>query len=110
MKNAIDVFLNPNGDIDPVQITMNGIYQSLLDIRNKRNTNLNGHQTNRTNPVTNRKFPQNKSRIEKPKKRAYCEKLYWRNKSRLVDEIIDGVAPNTKPPPIHLVVQNYEQI
>jgi UTP:GlnB (protein PII) uridylyltransferase len=26
MKDAIDVFLTPNGDIDPVQITMNGIY------------------------------------------------------------------------------------
>jgi hypothetical protein len=65
---------------------------------------------NRTNLATNRKSPQNKFRIEKAKKRAYYEKLYWRNKSRLMDEIIDGVALNAKPPPIHLVVQHYEQI
>jgi hypothetical protein len=112
MKDAIDAFLNPNPlrAIDAVQLTMLGILESLSNIRNKNNNNTNSSRTNRTGLATNKKHARNPSRIRKAEQRAYYQRLYAHNKSRLMDEIIDGVAPNIDPPPIHEAVQFYEQI
>jgi hypothetical protein len=110
MKNAIDAFLNPNKAIDPVKLTMSGINQSITDIRNKNNNNRNSSRVNGTATAINKKPARNKSRIEKSKQHAYYQRLYLKNKSRLMDEIIDGVAPNVDPPPIHTAIQYYEQI
>ena len=108
MKNAINAFLSPNGTIDPIQQTMLGIHQSLSIIRN--NSKTNSSRTNRAPTSNIRKPARNKSRIEKAKQHAYYQKLYMNNKSRLMDELIDGVVSQAEPPPIHIAVKHYENI
>ena len=107
MIEAINALLKPNGDHDPVQQTMAAIEHSLMTIR--RNNAANTH-INRSKTATKIKPSRSVPRIEKEKKHAYYQRLYKFNKSRLVDELVDGVAPNIDPPPIHLTVKHYEQI
>lgn len=106
MKNAIDYFIKEDKDHDPVQLSMNGINQSIDNIRNSNNT-ING---NRKTPNTQKKPAQNPQRRSKAEMRAYYQRLYAHNKSRLMDEMMEGVAANTEPPPIHDTVSFYKKI
>jgi len=110
MKDAINAFLSPNLAIDPVELSMLGIQQSLTSIRNKNSNSVNSHRANRVAVASNKKHARNPSRIKKAQQHAYYEHLYMKNKPRLMDELVDGVAPNADPPPIHVAVQFYEQI
>ena len=40
MKDAINAFLSPDPTIDPIQLSMLGIQQSLTSIRNKNNNSV----------------------------------------------------------------------
>jgi hypothetical protein len=108
MKNAINAFNNHDMNIDPVPLTMIGISESIVNIRNKQKSNLN--KSRNKNGANEKKHARNPSRVRKEKNRAYYQRLYMKNKSRLMDELVEGVIPDTDPPPIHEAVQFYEQM
>ena len=110
MKDAINAFLSPDPTIDPIQLSMLGIQQSLSSIRNRNSNSVNSARANRVAIASNKKHARNPSRARKAQQRAYYEHLYVKNKSRLMDELVNGVAPDADPPPIHVAVQFYEQI
>ncbi|CAF1672855.1 unnamed protein product, partial [Adineta ricciae] len=110
MSEAIQTFLNPNQATDAVQLTMLGINHAITNIRNRSTKNSSSRQGDKNMLATNKKLARNPSRIRKANERAYYQHLYKHNKSRLMDELINGVPPNSEPPPIHDAVQFYEQM
>ena len=104
MKDAINGFIDNTNSVDPVQLTMSGIMESITTMRNRVGAR------NQRIPNIPKKTTRNQTRKRKAEMRAYYQKLYAHNKSRLMDEIIEGVAPNTEPPPIHETVKFYENI
>ncbi|CAF3000950.1 unnamed protein product [Rotaria sp. Silwood2] len=107
MKDAINAFVNHNETEDPVKLTMLGIHQSINEYREKHTVNP---QFKRTSFISRKKPARSKTRLEKAKKRAYYMNLYMHNKPRLLEELMDGVTPNTDPPPIHEAIKHYEKI
>lgn len=110
MKEAIKAFLRPNRVVDPVQQSMIAIQHSLAIIRTRNKSNASNSRMNGTASRKTYKPTRNASRKIKAGKRAYYQKLYKFNKQRLVDEIVEGVAPDAEPPSIHVTVAHYEQI
>ncbi|CAF1448919.1 unnamed protein product [Rotaria sordida] len=109
MKDAINAVLNSNETEDPVKLTILGIHQSIKECREKYNKSINF--LSETTGLTSRKKPaRNKNRIEKANKGAYYTKLYMNNKPRRVEELIEGITPNTEPSSIHEAIRHYENI
>ncbi|MCC7304188.1 reverse transcriptase family protein [bacterium] len=57
-----------------------------------------------------KKEVRNKTRSTKAERRAYFQRLYVKNKSRLIDELAGDIGENIDPPPIHIAIKHYEQI
>ncbi|CAF1689478.1 unnamed protein product, partial [Adineta ricciae] len=53
---------------------------------------------NDSRSATSRKRTRNAKRLEKSKKYAYYQKLYCRDKKKLVAKILDGESSDVKPP------------
>lgn len=102
IRDAIGALESNDPDLDPVELSMSGI-KEWLEILRKKAKPVSVQR--RTKGVV-----RNLKRKRKAEQRAHFQRLFAKNKPKLVDEIIDGPADDSDPPPIEIAIKHYQQI
>ena len=108
VKGAATAFINGDTTINILGTTIKGIYERIEEQRNEERRNISSRIKSLPN---NRKKPiRSSSRQQKARTHGYYQRLYYRNKQRLVDEVLDGEISQMKPPPITIAEDFYKNI
>ncbi|CAF1509352.1 unnamed protein product, partial [Adineta steineri] len=106
MLTAVNKFIDTDEVIDTLQLSIAGINEAISNVRNRSSQSTPSTRTT----VGSNKPIRNLKRYNKARELGYYQNLFYRNKEKLVSELIDGEQPNVDPPPIDIAVEHYKKI
>jgi len=86
MHDAVNAYIRNDNAIDVIELSMCGIREAIEKYRDQ--VNNNSRQRTRSRPVNHSKNPiKNPKRREKSRRYGHYQRLYYRNKQKLVSEL-----------------------